>query len=154
MAEIGNGSTKAISVILSNGDANNFIFGAYTFSEETKQVRVWNKRDNNIWIIKDIYIIHVLSNMIFKKPFPVVLLAFFSIVLAIFIGLVCLRFHRYRRKKAQGQWPITDEIFSKVERIGFGLTLKQKKIEKNHTKHTVLRHILCSTSLIWCNHMV
>ena len=40
MAEIGNGTTKAISVILSNGDANNFIFGAYTFSEETKQVRV------------------------------------------------------------------------------------------------------------------
>ena len=45
MAEIGNGSTKAISVILSNGDPKNFIFGAYTFSEETKQVRVWNSHD-------------------------------------------------------------------------------------------------------------
>ena len=41
MAEIGNGSTKAISVILSNDDANNFIFGLTTFN---------NGKEN--WIIE------------------------------------------------------------------------------------------------------
>lgn len=87
MTEIGNGSVKEIAVVLTPGGPESFVFGAYTFSEETKQL---------------------------------VLLAIFSIVLTIFVGLVSFRFHRYRRKKAQGQWPITDEIFSKVERIGKG----------------------------------